>query len=242
MRAAAVRAVRSRPECEYGVVVQLVRIPACHAGGRGFESRPLRQTSNEQGRTRRFALLFVNRVEHRGGSVVNAIACEHSRRTLRGRRDARRVRLPRASMFDLVAQAQAHRADHPGPADRAAVRVLRRRLLLPRRRRDDGGGDGRRRERSRRTSSTKRCASSRTGCASSWARNFDPAMFDNPEVRFALLEQLDQPAPAGSKARDEKFRVTRRAAAAVHRRDPGVPGGRQVLARPLPACCSRRRT
>jgi hypothetical protein len=27
-----------------GVVVQLVRIPACHAGGRGFESRPLRQS------------------------------------------------------------------------------------------------------------------------------------------------------------------------------------------------------
>jgi hypothetical protein len=29
------------------VVVQLVRIPACHAGGREFESRPLRQLNKE---------------------------------------------------------------------------------------------------------------------------------------------------------------------------------------------------
>ena len=38
-----------------GAVVQLVRIPACHAGGRGFEPRPLRQNTK---RLRKQAFFF----------------------------------------------------------------------------------------------------------------------------------------------------------------------------------------
>ncbi|MFO1324780.1 MAG: SurA N-terminal domain-containing protein [Burkholderiales bacterium] len=39
-------------------------------------------------------------------------------------------------------------------------------------------------------------------------KNFDPAMFDNPEVRFTLLEMLINQRLLAGKARQEKFRVT----------------------------------
>ncbi len=39
-------------------------------------------------------------------------------------------------------------------------------------------------------------------------RNFDPAMFDNPEVRFAVLDQVINDRLLSTKARDERFRVS----------------------------------
>ena len=37
------------PTILYGPVVQLVRMPACHAGGRGFEPHPDRQLAASKG-------------------------------------------------------------------------------------------------------------------------------------------------------------------------------------------------
>jgi|WetSurMetagenome_2_1015567.scaffolds.fasta_scaffold23234_2 hypothetical protein len=43
-----------------GAVVQSVRISACHAEGRGFESRPLRQFFSGDCTSRRIPLLFCD--------------------------------------------------------------------------------------------------------------------------------------------------------------------------------------
>jgi len=39
-------------------------------------------------------------------------------------------------------------------------------------------------------------------------KNFDPRMFENPEVRFAILDNLINQKLLAQKAREEKFRVS----------------------------------
>gem|GEM_PF-201769 len=46
-----------------GSVVQLVRMPPCHGGGRGFESRPVRKISSDKSELISFMAYFVYIIE-----------------------------------------------------------------------------------------------------------------------------------------------------------------------------------
>jgi hypothetical protein len=83
-------AVRSRqhpPERsnDFGAVVQLVRIPACHAGGRGFESRPLRQYALQKWHLR-VPFLWPSIRTHIPKTLEKAKKLHHARTDTPGRR------------------------------------------------------------------------------------------------------------------------------------------------------------
>ena len=92
-----------------GVVVQLVRIPACHAGGRGFESRPLRQRILEERRTEGFAFFLARTTRTAEKKERN-----HRRRFALARRNGiyRVTHASGISQSQALADVHRHGADH----------------------------------------------------------------------------------------------------------------------------------
>ena len=69
---------------------------------------------------------------------------------------------------------------------------------------------------------------------------FDPAMFDNPEVRFNIAAAADPRATAREEGERPPLPRFQRPGLRADRRRSAVPRRRQVLARPLQAAACRR--
>ena len=185
-----------------GVVVQLVRIPACHAGGRGFESRPLRQPTFKG--EREFALfrcaarIAMFDFMHRRKRVVQFILAL--------------ITLP----FAFFGVDYYFRSTEPHAGCRDRIRAA------DHRRQEFAEAIREQQERMRQIA----------------GRNFDPAVFDDPEVRYSILEQLINQRLLQEQARRDRFRVSDAQVAQLIADDPGLPGRRQVLARSLRAAAA----
>ena len=99
--------------------------------------------------------------------------------------------------------------------------------------------DDRRRQDHRRRNTTRRCAISSSERRQMMGASFDPAMFDNPEVRFAVLDQVvNERLLSGQGARSSSFRVTDAQLAEFIASIPAFQDDGKFSNGPLRACSS----